>query len=158
MASLKELHQIREKIAELKARIEHERGRGLTAEQIKALVEERVDGWGQRVFDAGYVGVNLAHHHLDTGMLARAAAVEGEDKMVSVLAWLFPDQMKKRLTECAAPFADDGRAKLDIQKLERDCYQLERQEETVYCQLEESGVNPGPRRLDADPLIFLTTD
>ncbi len=155
MASLKELNQLREKIADLKASIEREKNRGLTQSEIADLIDRRVDGWGKGLYDSGYLGVNAAHHALDTSMVLRAGVAEGEDKMVALLAWLFPDQMKAKLTEAAMPFADGGEARLDVRKLEQDCYDLEVAEEKLYCQLEESGINPGPRRPDADPLIII---
>jgi hypothetical protein len=158
VASLKELHQLREKIADLKASIEREKNRGLTKSEIADLIESRVNAWGQGLYDSGYVGINAAHHALDQGMLIRAAVETGsapEDRLIAVLAWLFPDQMKAKLTEAAMPYADDGKAKLDVRKLEQDCYDLELAEERLYCELEESGINPGPRRPDCDPLIVI---
>jgi hypothetical protein len=155
MASLKELHQLREKIADIKASIEREKNRGLTKSEIADLIDRRVDGWAKHVFDAGYLGINIAHSALDTSMVLRAAVSEGDDKVVAMMAWLFPDQLKERLTEAAMPYADDGKAKLDVRKLEEECYDLEVAEEKLYCQLEESGINPGPRRHDVDPLIVI---
>lgn len=155
MASLKELHQIREKIADLKATAEREKNRGLSENEIADLIDRRVDGWAKHVFDAGYLGINIAHSALDTSMVLRAAVSEGDDKVVAMMAWLFPDQLKQRLTEAALPFAYGAEAKLDVRKLEEECYDLEVAEEKLYCRLEESGINPGPRRPDADPLIIV---
>lgn len=158
MASIKELTQIRGKIAEIKQSIAAERNRALTAPEIEELVNSRVDAWANGIMQPGELGLDVARHYLHPQQVLRAAFAEGlepAERLVCVLSWLFPDAMKERILEAALPFADDGRPRLDIGAAEQDLHVAEVREEEVYCALEAEGADPGPRRDDVDPLIVL---
>ncbi len=159
---LKRLQAIRTQIAELSGEIASIENAALTAGEIKDKVEGTVDRW-RGLVDSGWLGLNLARpgREIDFAMIESAVAGEPR-KLVPLLAWLFGDQLKARLIESAAPFAEHGAlpaAGRDdaIRELETKRRELEIEEERLVVTLEGQGVDI-TRRPDADPAIVLGID
>lgn len=158
--SLNKLSDIRIKIAKLKAEIASADTGGMSSPEVESFIDSQVDAMGRIYFDEGYVGLNVAHGELSPETLLKAVVAnpfEGqtqEAKAIAVLAWLFPDAMKQKLSQAALPYADDS-AKPDVAKLEKQLFDAEVLEEKVYLELRDAGIHPGPRRPDIDPSIVL---
>lgn len=159
---LSDLSKIRTKIATTKSQL-----LDLDREPIApGDVADRVDLVIQHLagrFDAAWVGSALSFPELDPSnrddILAEACT--GGPSPGVLLAWLFPDLLRERLTELVIEHAD-GTVPLadrpaERQRLEQDLYSLEVQEENLVVACEESGLEVF-RRPDADPSIILALE
>jgi hypothetical protein len=166
------IENVRQKIVVLKADRRAAAAAPLPSGEAKRLMREMVDEFARR----GTPGCHRLFEGVGSITLPRCRAdvqVIGDGKsmppvvftevvdLLPVLAWLFPDQLVKRLNMEVDQCADDGRALSEeeratkISEIEKELLGLERQEETLFVR------TPGAlRRRDVDlrALLHLSDD
>lgn len=165
MASLQELANVRNKIADITGKISEIERASLpqadVQDRIKALV-----GTLQARFDHAFVGMNLAA--ADGGFSARdimsacsSDERDASDKSLVLMAWLDPAGLERKLMEAAAPYVATGKSAIPtdkrpslLRKLDGELSELLHQEESLICELQANG-HEVFRRANIDPLVVL---
>ena len=149
--SIKKLESVRAEIAGLKAQIGDLQYPALCPNEI----DERVSSEVSRL--AGYFDPESLAWPLATGRSLLLETI-APDKILPLLAWLFPVELRDRLLHAAKPLATgtvpvEQRAP-QIREIEARLHDLEVTEEQIIVDLEATGVKV-ERRQGLDPAVFL---